>query len=138
MTTYLVRRLLYAVLTFFGITVATFALIHSVPGDPVTFFIGQAGIHSISPEMLQSLRHEFHLDEPLPRQYLRWLRGAVTFDFGRSTLDRRPVREVIFEKLPSTLHLNAVAFLLSALIGVPIGLWSASRSGHLTERAVAV
>jgi peptide/nickel transport system permease protein len=138
MTTYLVRRLLYAVLTFFGITVATFALIHSVPGDPVSFFIGQAGLHSVSPAALQTLRHEFHLDQPLWKQYAWWTRGAVTFDFGRSTLDRRPVREIILEKLPNTLHLNLIAFVLAALIGVPIGLWSASRSGRLTERAVAI
>lgn len=138
MTTYLVRRLFYAVLTFFGITIATFTLIHSVPGDPIAFFIGHAGIHGIPPETLKAIKHEFHFDEPLPKQYLYWLRGAVTFDFGRSIVDRRPVREIIFEKLPNTFQLNIVAFLLAALIGVPIGLWSASRSGRLGERAMAV
>jgi peptide/nickel transport system permease protein len=138
MTTYLIRRLLYALLTFIGITIATFALIHSVPGDPITFFIGRAGMNTIPPEMLDRLRHELHLDEPLPRQYLRWLRGSVTLDFGRSTVDRRPVREVILEKLPNTFQLNLLAFLLAAAGGVPIGLWSASRSGRLTERASAV
>lgn len=137
MTTYLVRRILYAVLTFFGITVATFTLIHSVPGDPITFYIGRAK-HSVPPEVLEAMRHELHLDEPLPQQYLRWLRGSVTFDFGRSTVDRRPVRDVVLEKLPNTFQLNAFAFLLAALLGVPIGLWSASRSGRLTERMSAV
>ena len=138
MTTYLVRRLLYAVLTFFGITVATFALIHSVPGDPITFYLGRSGIHSIPPPVLEAMRRELHLDEPLPTQYLRWLRGSVLFDFGYSTLDRRPVREVILEKLPNTFRLNTAAFLLAAALGIPIGLWSASRSGRLTERASAV
>jgi peptide/nickel transport system permease protein len=138
MTTYLVRRVFYAVLTFLGITVATFTLIHSVPGDPITFFIGRGGITTIPPETVAALRHEFHLDEPLPVQYLRWLRGSATFDFGRSTVDRRPVREVVLEKLPNTFRLNLFAFLLAALLGVPIGLWSASRSGRLTERASAV
>jgi peptide/nickel transport system permease protein len=138
MTTYLVRRLLYAVLTFAGITVATFALIHSVPGDPITFYMGRAGIRSLPPEMVTAIRRSLHLDEPLPAQYLRWLRGSVTFDFGRSTVDRRLVRDVILEKLPNTFQLNAFAFLVAALLGVPIGLWSASRSGRLTERASAV
>ncbi|HVE69877.1 MAG TPA: ABC transporter permease [Thermoanaerobaculia bacterium] len=138
MTTYLVRRVFFAGLTFIGITIATFALIHSVPGDPITFFIGRGGINSIPPEMVERLRHELHLDEPLPQQYVRWLRGSVTLDFGLSTVDRRPVREVILEKLPNTFRLNFVAFLLAATIGVPIGLWSASRSGRLTERASAV
>ena len=138
MTTYLVRRVLYAVLTFLGITIATFALIHSVPGDPITFYMGRGGIRSLPPEMVAAMRREFHLDEPLPQQYLRWLRGSVTFDFGRSTVDRRPVRDIVLEKMPNTFQLNLFAFLLAASIGVPVGLWSASRSGRLTERMSAV
>jgi peptide/nickel transport system permease protein len=138
MTTYIVRRLLYAVLTFFGITVATFTLVHSVPGDPISFFIGQRGLHSIPQETIHAIEHEFHLDEPLPVQYLYWIRGTATFDFGNSIVDRVPVRERIAEKLPATFQLNLIAFLLAAFIGIPIGLWSATRSGRLSERASAV
>jgi peptide/nickel transport system permease protein len=138
MTRYLLRRLLYALLTFLGITVATFTLIHSVPGDPISFYAGRGGIKSLPPELVASLRAEFHLDRPLPEQYLYWLRGIVTFDFGHSVIDRRPVRTVVLEKLPATFQLNLVAFLIAASLGVPIGLWSASRSGRLTERASAV
>jgi len=138
MTAYLVRRFLYAILTFLGITVATFALIHSVPGDPVSFYAGRGGIKSLPPHVIESIRREFHLDRPLPEQYLHWLRGVVTFDFGHSVIDRRPVRTVVLEKLPATFQLNVLAFLLAASLGVPIGLWSASRSGRLTERASAV
>ena len=138
MLNYLIRRALYAVLTFFGITVATFTLIHAVPGDPVSFFIGKAGPQSIPPELLQHIIEVNHLDEPLPMQYLRWVRGVVALDFGRSIADGRSAREHIFEKLPNTVLLNTIAFLLAALIGVPIGLWSAARSGRVTERASAV
>ena len=138
MIVYLVRRFLYAILTFLGITVATFTLIHSVPGDPISFFAGRGGIRNLSPELVAALRAEFLLDRPLPEQYLHWLRGVVTFDFGHSVIDRRPVREVVLEKLPATLHLNALAFLVAASLGVPIGLWSASRSGRLAERASAI
>lgn len=138
MAGYLLRRFSYALLTFLGITVATFALIHSVPGDPVTFYAGRGGIKSLRPEVLASIRAEFHLDRPLPEQYLYWLKGIVTFDFGSSVIDRRPVRSVVLEKMPATFQLNSVAFLIAALLGVPIGLWSASRSGRLTERASAV
>lgn len=87
---------------------------------------------------MASLRAEFHLDRPLPEQYLHWLRGVVTFDFGHSVIDRRPVRAVVLDKLPATLGLNFIAFLVAASLGVPIGLWSASRSGRLSERASAV
>lgn len=138
MTTYLVRRLLYALLTFIGITVATFTLIHSVPGDPIMVIIGRAGLSGITPETIAKIRAEFHLDKPLHEQYLHWVRSAVTFDFGTSIVSRRPVRTVIFERLPKTFQLNAVALFLAAFLGVPIGLWSAARSGRVTERASAV
>jgi len=138
MRSYLARRLVYAILTFFGITVATFALIHTVPGDPISFFIGKAGATHIPKAVLDVIRHEHHLDEPLPLQYWYWLRGVVTLDFGTSIVDHRRVVTRIAEKLPNTFVLNAIAFLLAAVLGLPIGLWSATRSGRRTERASAV
>ncbi len=135
---YLIRRLVYAILTFFGITIATFTLVHSVPGDPITFYIARAGTHTIPPEILDAIRREHHLDQPLPIQYLHWVRRVVSLDFGRSIVERRDVRELIFEKLPNTLQLNVAAFLLAAVVGIPIGLWSAARSGRPIERASAV
>lgn len=137
MLAYTARRLLYAVITFFGITVATFTLIHSVPGDPVSFFAGAAGINA-SPQVLDAIRREHALDRPIPEQYLRWLFDAVTLDFGRSIIDRRPVRTRIAQKLPHTLLLNVLAFVLAAAIGIPIGLWSAVRAGRLLDRTSAV
>jgi peptide/nickel transport system permease protein len=138
MLTYVVRRLLYGVLTFFGITIAIFVLVHSVPGDPVSFYAGMHGAQSLSRVVLAEIRHEHHLDESLMRQYGWWLRGIVTLDFGNSFLDHRPVTERIAERLPNTFILNAVAFLIAALIGVPLGMWSAARSGQTVERASAV
>lgn len=138
MARYLARRLVYAILTFFGITIATFTLVHSVPGDPITFYIGRAGVHSIPPQVLDRIRAEYHLDRPLPEQYLHWVRGIVMLDFGRSVVERRPAAELILEKLPNTLQLNLAAFLIAAVIGIPIGLWSATRSGRPAERASAV
>ena len=138
MVSYVARRLLYALLTFFGITIAVFALVHSVPGDPVSFYIGRHGASQLSQAALNAVRHEYHLDEPLPKQYVWWLRGVVTFDFGTSMIDRRPVATRIAEKLPNTFLLNVIAFVLAAAIGVPVGLWSATRSGHRLERVSAV
>lgn len=138
MSAYLARRVAYAVLTFFGITIVTFTLIHSVPGDPITFYIGKSGTHGVPPAILQAIRHEYHLDEPLIAQYGWWLRGIFTLDFGPSVIDHRPAMDRILEKLPNTFALNFIAFALAALAGIPIGLWSASRSGHLFERGSSV
>jgi peptide/nickel transport system permease protein len=138
MLTYVVRRLLYGVLTFFGITVVVFVLVHSVPGDPLSFYVGSHGSQSLSRAVLEEVRHAHHLDEPLVKQYGWWLRGILTLDFGNSFIDHRPVTERIAEKLPNTFILNLVAFLIAAAIGVPVGLWSAARSGRPIERASAV
>src|SRR5712691_7591342 len=137
MASYIVRRLLYGVLTFFGITLAVFVLVHSVPGDPIAFYIGTHMTH-LSQAALDAIRHEHHLDQPLAAQYLYWLRGVLTLDFGTSIVDHQRVTSRILEKLPNTFILNSIAFLLAAAIGVPIGLWSAARSGRLVERASAV
>jgi peptide/nickel transport system permease protein len=137
MLTYVIRRLAYAVLTFFGIIIAVFFLVHSVRGDPMIFFLGR-GLTSPSPAAIAAIRHEHHLDEPLPAQLGWWIRGVVTFDLGKSITERRPVVDLIAEKLPRTFQLNLLAFLLAAGIGVPIGLWSAVRSGQFSERAAAV
>src|SRR5579859_5764260 len=138
MLSYIARRLLYAVLTFFGITIAVFTLVHAVPGDPISFYIGSHGASQLDVKALDAIRHEYHLDKPLPEQYLWWLRGVVTLDFGTSLVDHRPVTDRILEKLPHTFELNLIAFLLAAAIGVPIGLWSATQSGRRTERATAI
>ncbi len=137
MASYIARRLLYGILTFFGITLAVFILIHSVPGDPISFYVGTHLTH-LSQASLDAIRHEHHLDEPLAAQYLYWLRGVLLLDFGTSIVDHRPVTTRVLEKLPNTFELNAIAFLLAAAIGVPIGLWSATKSGRPVERASAV
>jgi peptide/nickel transport system permease protein len=137
MLTYVIRRLLFAVLTFFGILVVVFLLVHSVPGDPVLFFLGRS-FSTPSPATIAAIRHEHHLDQPLLAQLGWWIRGVLTLDLGMSITERRPVLALIGEKLPRTFELNLIAFLLAACIGVPVGVWSAMRSGRLSERAAAV
>ncbi len=131
MYAYVARRLLYAFLTFFGITVVTFFLIHTVGGDPVF------GL-KVPAATLEALRHEYHLDRPVAEQYLLWLRGVVTLDFGDSMIDGRPVSKWIFERLPRTLTLNLLAFTIAAAIGIPIGLWSGARANRLVDRGSSV
>ena len=138
MGVYIVRRLLYAFITFIGITIVTFALIHSAPGDPLLLSITRGTIAERTAAAVQAARHEFHLDEPLPVQYGYWLRGIALFDFGRSVNSRIPVTTIIADKLPRTLLLNMLAFAIAAALGIPIGLWSATRNAHLLDRASAI
>ena len=138
MLSYLARRVLYAIVTFVGITIAVFVLIHAVPGDPVDYYIGSLGPRGVSPEVLDSLRREHHLDRPLAVQYFYWVRGAATFDFGRSVIDRRPVEARIAEKLPNTVALNLIAFLCAIAIALPLGLLNAAKPKGWLDRGSGV
>lgn len=137
MHVYAARRLITAIVTFFGITLATFALVHSAPGDPISYFLGKSGMH-VSKAALEAIRVEHHLDRPLLEQYGYWIRDVVTFDFGRSMIDREPVTAQLARRLPNTLLLNGLAFLLAVVVGVPAGIWSAMRSGTRREQVVGV
>lgn len=127
MTSYLTRRLAYAIVTFFGITVAIFVLIHAVPGDPVSMYAAKYGPRSLSRDVLQAMRHLHHLDQPLVVQYGWWLRGVLSLDFGRSVMDGVPVIERIGRRLPNTILLNAVSLILAAVVGIPMGIFGAAR-----------
>lgn len=138
MIAYVIRRLFYALVTFFGITVATFVLIHAVPGDPLSYFMGSGSAARVPQPVLDAIRHENFLDRSLPEQYVHWVRGITTLDFGRSIIARTPVRDLIGRKLPNTLLLNFIAFVLAAAIGIPVGLWSGARSGRLFDRGSSI
>ena len=137
MGSFVARRVATAVVTFFGITLVTFVLIHAVPGDPVSFFIGKSGFRA-SANSLAAVRAAHHLDESLPVQYGYWLRDLVRLDLGRSIINRQPVGARIAEKLPNTFALNFIAFVISALIGIPLGVWSATRAGRRREQTTSI
>lgn len=137
MISYLVRRLFHAALTFLGITFVVFVLIHAVPGDPVRFFASEAHARNVPPAVLTAMRHEFGLDRPLLVQYGDWLGKVVRLDFGASFADQRPVTEKILERLPWTIELNLVAFLIAALLGVPAGIAAGAHPGGWFDRATS-
>lgn len=135
MSSYAARRLVYAVITFFGITIAVFVLIRAVPGDPVYYFMGGLRPGAAVPQdVLDAVRREHHLDQPLLKQYAIWLRDVATLDFGHSFIDRRPVRSRIAEKLPNTFALNLAALLLALAIALPSGILSGARPNRWFDR----
>lgn len=136
MTAYLVRRLLYAILTLLGITVVVFSLVHLVPGDPMSVYLmtGRGG-PSVPPEVIEQMRHARGLDRPLIVQYAYWLRDVVTLDFGESLFLRRSVNSLVGEKLPNTLALNGLALALALILAVPFGIASGVRPNKPFDRA---
>lgn len=137
MTGLVVRRLLTAVPTLLGITLAVFLLLRAAPGDPVAYYVGQLGPVQLQPGSVERLRHQYGLDRSPLAHYAAWLSDVVRLDLGASFVDRRPVREKITEKLPATILLNGVALGVSLLFSVPLGVRLA-RSPRNEERVSLV
>ncbi len=118
-----VRRLLFLVFVLFGLSLVTFSLSHIVPSNPARLIAGPRA----SASAVESVRRQWGFDRPLPVQYVEYVKGVTRLDFGRSITSRQPVRDDLQRYLPATLELGFFAFLLSALVGIPLGILAAIR-----------
>ena len=121
MTSYIIRRLLLMVPVAFLVTLIAFVLLRLAPGDPVLAYAGEVR----DPAILDAMRHDLGLDQPLPVQYVYWLAHVVQGDFGRSIRTHQSVGEAIIERLPATLELTGAALIFSVSMGLLIGTISA-------------
>src|SRR5215468_444752 len=129
MWSYAARRILLVVPVLFGLSILVFLLIHLAPGDPVT---AQLGIHATA-ETAERLRNSLGLNEQLPVQYALWLNRVVHLDLGTSLYAHAPVTELIAQRFPTTLALTVASILLSLVIGVPLGVLSATRRDGIID-----
>ncbi|MFB9579863.1 MULTISPECIES: ABC transporter permease [Streptomyces] len=132
MTRYLVGRLLGLATVLFVTSLVVFGTVHLAPGDPVSFLLHG---RPATPEATAALRAQYHLDDPLPLQYTKWLGGVLHGDFGRSAQFHQDVGSLIGSRLPGTALLVGYAALLVAVLGVGAGLLAALRPGPV-DRAV--
>ena len=123
MTTYITRRILQAIPIMLMLSVFLFGVVRLMPGGP----LAQAERNpNVTPEQLAAMRVRLGLDQPLPVQYVKWIQAFVLEgDWGYSIKFRRPVADMIAERLPATLLLFGVGFLVTLLIAIPIGVYSA-------------
>jgi peptide/nickel transport system permease protein len=119
---FLIRRLLHALVAMFLITLATFAIINLAPGG-LSILMNP----NLTAEDLARFRQNLGLDDPLPIRYVRWVLALLRADFGTSFTDGQPVMHLIGERLPNTLLLAAVSLVAAVVIGVPVGILSATR-----------
>jgi peptide/nickel transport system permease protein len=131
---FLVRRLLLLVPVLMGVSVIVFLVLHLAPGDPAEIMLGPQATQ----EDRLRLRAELGLDDPLSRQYARWLGHVVRGDLGRSLWMRRPVLGEVLARYQATLILTGSALLLSSVGGVVLGILSARWPNSLLDRASAV
>jgi len=131
--TYLVRRVVLALVTTATAVALTFALVHLAPGEP---FVAGAEERFVPPETVARLRERFGLDRPLGAQFVRYVANVARGDLGESFTRRRPVAAVLGEALPNTLLLGGVALLLSFALGLGLGVVQATRSGSWADAAL--
>ncbi|HKH50646.1 MAG TPA: ABC transporter permease [Mycobacterium sp.] len=129
---YLIRRAGQFIPTIAAILLIGFLLIHLAPGDPVLALAGDNG----DAQYYADMRARFGLDEPLPVQLAKYAGNLVTGDLGTSYMQGRPVAEIIAERLPATVLLTASALLISALVGVAVGVYAATRHNRLGDHVV--
>lgn len=127
------RRVVQAVPLLLIISVLVFALIHAAPGGPLAMYLENPNVR---PEDIARLERALGLDQPLPTQYLAWLRGFVTGDWGFSYADGRPVLDRVTERFPATLELIVASIVVAALAAVPAGVIAAARRHGWFDRGV--
>ena len=123
-------------LTLVGVSLLVFAMVRLIPGTVVEQLLGQAAM--ASPEVTQSFRRFFGLDQPWHVQYLRWIGGVLRGDLGVSWLSGKPVTALFLERLPVSAELAVLAVAWSLLLGVPLGTGAAVWRGGFRDGAIRV
>jgi len=133
-TKYFFRRLLSAIPLVLGIATIVFFVVDAAPGDPTLVYITPG----MSREVVEQMRTNFGLDEPVHVRYVKWLGAMLTGDFGYSFSHSRPVLDVLRDFLPNTLLLSACALVVAFLIGILVGTMQAVRQYSLMDSAMSV
>lgn len=122
MTKFVIRRMLIAIPTLIGISLILFAIITAAPGDP---FAELALNPNVTPELQAQLRDQLGIDDPVYIQYFRWASQLVRGNWGYSFVNRIPVTELIWDRLPTTFVVVGSAYVVALLIALPVGIISA-------------
>lgn len=131
----LIDRLLQLGPVLLGVTVIVFLMITLTPGDPVEIMLGDM---KATPEQAEALRRDMGLDRPPVERFVHFLGNAAQGNFGLSFFHRRPVGEVIAERLPATIELTLAALLLALAISIPLGAMAAVHRGGWLDRTATV
>jgi ABC-type dipeptide/oligopeptide/nickel transport system permease component len=134
MTAYLAKRLLLAIPVLLITSLLVFLALHIAPGDPVDVMVGP-----IAPEEVRArVRAQLGLDQPLPVQFAKYMSNIAQGDLGESILSKRPVAELIRQKLPITLELGLAAFVLTYILAIPLGAIAALNRNTFLDWATMI
>lgn len=133
---YIIKRVLLMFFVIFGATFLTFLMMYLAPGDPGLLIAQSRYGTDLTPEQVQWVVKTECLDAPFYIQYLKWLEHTLFLDFGRSLVTGKSVSDEILDRLPATLLLAITSLTISLIISIPLGIYSAKRSGTWKDRAV--
>jgi len=119
--TYVLNRLLSVILTLFLITLVTFAITNILPGDVAMMIMGTQS----NPEALEGLRQSLGLNDPLLMQYGRWVGGMLTGDWGDSLIFKKPIAELLAQKMTASAIIVVMSMTIALTLAVPLGVWAA-------------
>lgn len=131
MLPFIARRLLYAIPTLLGVTFLVFVSVRLIPGDPAIAIAGERA----TPELIEQVRQELGLDQPLVTQYGRFMASLLTGDLGTSLRTRLPVAPEVWRRLTQTLLLAVVSLLLASAVGMFLGIISATKPYSVMDNA---
>jgi len=138
MLRFIVRRLMAMIPLLLAISVFSFVLIRIAPGDPIVTYEDPRGSHQLSAEELQRLYDKLGLNDPLYVQYWRWLQNVLHGNLGYSLTTKRPVAEIVAQRVPNTLRLTVVALLATLLLAIPLGIISGRFQNSFFDQAVSI
>ncbi|WP_141432545.1 nickel ABC transporter permease [Bacillus sp. 03113] len=129
MTSYIIKRVLQMIPTLIGVSILSFIIIHSVPGDPANLIAGA----DATAEQIQSVSERLGLDEPLYKQYLSYALGLLRGDLGISLHSERPVLQEIMTRFPNTILLTVYSIFIMVIVGLFAGIFSATKPNSVRD-----
>ncbi len=136
MKKYMITRTLQLIPILFGITILAFLLINTGNTDVVDVMESSRGT-AMTEAQKDALREQLGLDEPLPVQYLDWMKGVLTGDMGTSMVSGKPVMQLFSQKLPATIQLAVISMMITIVVSIPLGVLAAVKKGSLTDHVIS-
>lgn len=134
MTQYTIRRLVAAFPVIIGVLIVTFALARAIPGEPCTAMLGEKA----TPQICEKFNREKGFDKPITTQFFIYAKDMLRGDFGESIRFKRPVSQILIERLPQTIELGVAALTLAVLVGIPLGIISAVKRNSPVDVATMI
>src|SRR5690554_4619604 len=122
---YVVKRLLMTIPAIVGVATLVFVALRAIPGDPIDMMLPPDVTGEARAQLAEQLRVQYGFDQPLPIQYVQYVRKMLTFDFGRSIRTRTDIADELWSRFPNTLQLGVLSLLISIAVGIPFGILSA-------------